>query len=241
MLFRRVDYASPVDNAPDWHLQHDGAPNRPCVVMLHGHGAHGDQLLTRPDLTRWLPELAALQINLLLPNLRDNAWMSPAAAADLAWLLSTVPQRRSKIVLWAGSMGGTGALIFAVLHPELVDALVVMGAATDLGRYRDWCGRQPAAIPAEIHRAIMAAYAGSSCRAHSAVDRADRLTMPIRFRHGGADPIIPVEQARALAKRLAGRTNFDYREIPDGGHDSPLAFGLEDLRDMLKKLERTQP
>lgn len=136
MLFRRVDYASPVDNAPDWYLQHDGAPNRPCVVMLHGHGAHGDQLLTRPDLARWLPELAALQISLLLPNLRDNAWMSPAAAAD---------------------------------------------------------------------------------------------------------QIIPVEQARTLAKRLAGRTNFDYREIPDGDHDSPLAFGLEDLRDMLKKLERTQP
>ena len=237
--FTRGEYTSAVDGAADWYLFHPGT--RPlCVVVLHGHGSHGDQLLTRADLEEWRQCLKELHATVVSPNLRDNSWMSSPAVDDLAALLQRLkaahPWRH--LVIASGSMGATGALIFAVRHPELVDGVVALGAATSLRSYAEWCdqpGRHPV-IP-EILAAIRQAYPTAAMLAMNDVRaHCDRLTMPVFYCHGAADEIIPASEARALAAQMQGKDNFRLALIPGGDHDSPLPCFRQGLAEVLAAL-----
>lgn len=227
----RLDYRSAVDGTTDWAVVCPGT--RPVwVVVIHGHGSHADQLFTRADIRdAWLPALLASGAGIVTPNLRDNAWMSPAAATDLhallAWLRSSHGARN--FILFSGSMGGTSNLLYAALHPEDVAACVALGAATDLAGYDAWCQRQPAgSTQRDIGTAIETAYGATPAVApelyqrHATLRQCGQLTMPVFFAHGGADALIPVGQARQLAAAMAARPTFEYVEIPGGDHDSPL-------------------
>ncbi|HRU05676.1 MAG TPA: hypothetical protein P5137_07860 [Candidatus Brocadiia bacterium] len=226
----RLDYASRVDGLADWALvwPGDGAD---WVVQLHRHGSTGDQIFTRKDIRDlWLPHYRKLGLGVLSPNLHGNAWMSPAAAADLreliAWTRRTYGARR--FFFSSGSMGGTSNLIYAVLHPEDVAAVVARCPATDLAIYHDWLAAHPGGVRDQIRQAIATAYGGPPSAApdvyaaHSALRNASRLTMPVHLCHADADPTIPVDESRRLAQAMAGKPNFTYLEIP-GGHDAPLA------------------
>ncbi len=227
----RVAYTSAVDGASDWALAWPPTTGQTWAVVLHGHGSHGDQLYTRDDVRRaWLTPLRATGAGILTPNLRDNSWMSPAAVADLHDLLGWVRRRfgATRFVFLSGSMGGTGNLIYAVLHPEDCAAVVALGAATDLAAYHDWCAPQKGAIQREVARALETAYGGLPARQpelyrrHSPLYQAARLTMPVFLAHGEKDTLMPVTQMRSLAAELAGREDCVYTEIKGGGHDAPL-------------------
>lgn len=228
----RWTYDSPHDGAPDWALAREGrAGNTSWAVVLHGHGATGDQLFTRTDLRPRERQIARLGLGLLCPNLRGNAWMSPAAVEDLHYLLGLVRARKGAetFVFCSGSMGGTGNLIYAVRHPEDVAGVVALCPATDIGSYYRWAATQRAPVVQEIAAAICTAYGGTPDErpavyaAHSAVANAERLRMPLRIVHGDADTVIPVDQSRCLMQSLQ-RHGIEpgYQEIPGGHHDSPL-------------------
>jgi len=229
---RRVDYESAVDGRRDWALLRPGANRGLWIVVIHGHGSQGNQLFTHEDIRKtWLPRFLATGAGLLTPNLRGNAWMGPAAAADLhallAWLRAEHGLRQT--IFSSGSMGGTSNLIYGVLHPEDVGGIVARGAASDPASYHDWClPQRDKGILQQIAQAIRESYGGAPGDApavydrHSALRHADTLTMPVCLSHGGADTVIPVSQSRALAERLNGRAHFSYKEIPGGNHDSPL-------------------
>jgi len=226
----RVDYRSPKDGYADWTLVRPSERAELWVVCLHGHGSHGDQLYTRPDIRDWwLSRFLQHRVGILTPNLRDNAWMGPAAAADLHELLAwTRNQYRVKrFLFFSGSMGGTGNLIYAVLHPDDVAAAVALGAASDPASYRRWCRTQQGGVVHEIADAIEESYGDHAdlYHRHSPLKHASKLTMPVYLAHGADDAIIPVDQSQRLANAMAGRPNFIYREIPSGDHDSPLADG----------------
>lgn len=231
----RLTYAGGGDAAPDWALLRPGARRDLWIVVLHGHGAQGDQLFTRRDVRDlWLPAFLATGAGLLTPNLRGNAWMGPAAAADLHALLEYLRAEFGlrRTLFCSGSMGGTGNLLYGALHPEDVGGIVARGAASDLATYWRWCRSQTGPdILRQIADAIQNAYGGTpdeapaAYRRHDALRQAARLSMPVYLAHGGADAVIPVEQSRRLAERLCGKPDFCYREIPGGNHDSPLYDG----------------
>jgi pimeloyl-ACP methyl ester carboxylesterase len=192
--------------------------------------------LTRPDIAAHLPLIDSLNLSVISPDLRGNAWMNPAAAADLAWLLrrERAARGRRRTFFLAGSMGGTGALIFATLHPELVDHAAVLGAATSLGRYAEWCrSRMEPPVLGEIRAAILGGYPDpADLLRHDVSLHAERLTMPVRLIHAADDAIIPVGEARDLAARnLPGLV---YTELASGGHDAPLVFFAEALKEMVQ-------
>lgn len=227
----RVSYSSAVDGASDWALAWPPATGRTWAVVLHGHGSHGDQLYTREDVRRaWLTPLRAAGAGILTPNLRDNAWMAPAAATDLHDLLDWARRRfgATRFVFVSGSMGGSGNLIYATLHPGDCAAVVALGAATDLAAYHDWCAQQTGAIQRQVAAAIETAYGGPPARKpelyrqHSPLYQTARLTMPVFLAHGERDTLMPVSQMRALAAELAGRQDCVYSEMVKGGHDAPL-------------------
>lgn len=227
----RLKYQSSLDDLRDWALILPGKNPSFWIIVTHGHGATGDQLFTRQDIREsWLPQMLDCGAGILTVNLRGNAWMSPAAAADLHELLQWMRTEYNleKTLFYSGSMGGTSNLIYAVLHPEDVNAVVALGAATDLPSYYFWCVNQPVDIARNIADAIKTSYGGDPHLQkvlflhHSVLQNVANLTMPVYLAHGGADRIIPVEQARNLAEAMQHQKYFCYHEIPNGNHDSPL-------------------
>lgn len=228
---KRLEYISDVDGLKDWAVLLPGENKGLWIVVIHGHGSHGDQLFTRKDVREiWLPVFRNTGAGILCVNLRDNAWMGPAAATDMHDLINylRISHGMKKTIFCSGSMGGTSNLIYAVLHPEDVNGLVIRGAATDLASYCRWCKTQQKPIIHEIAEAIRISYGGTPdekpelYRKHSSLANFAKLTMPLFLVHGGADDIMPVEQARALTGKMNGRKSFFYTEIPGGNHDSPL-------------------
>jgi len=157
--------------------------------------------------------------------------MCPASVDDLTALLCYLSEEHQarKFILASGSMGGTSNLIYAALHPEMVSGVVALCPATDLASYCDWCRAYQSGVWREIYDAIVLAYGGSPAdvpdvyAAHSALNGADRLKMPVAVVHGTADEIIPVSQSRRFAGAKANSSSFLYIEIPDGDHDSPIS------------------
>ncbi|MBP5637983.1 MAG: hypothetical protein J6X55_00765 [Victivallales bacterium] len=244
MDYTRHSYISTVDGKEDWYLFHKG--KRPiAIVTMHGHGSHGDQIIKRADVAERQNFLEKLDVSVISPNLRDNAWMSAPAVEDLKNLLVSLKAEHNfkRIIIDSGSMGGTGAFIFAICHPELIDALVVLGASTSLSTYLEWCaqpGQRP--IIVEIHDAIAAAYpTPESLAAHDVCAHADRLTMPIYYYHGAADQTIPFSEALALNEKMSGKDNFHFFSIPDGNHDSPLPSFCEGLANVFAEFGETVP
>lgn len=210
----------------DWALVYPGG--KIGVVVIHGHGSHGDQIFTRPDMLSWGSFAISKGLGILSPNLRDNAWMSPEAADDLTELIQYAKEHYGweKIILCSGSMGGTSNLIYAALHPKQIDGVVALGAASDLRRYVQWCECRTAPVCREIAAAIRTAYRNDEKQMdrHSVCRNASKLTMPVFLYHGSADDMIPVSESRILAGLLAAKKDFYYGDIYNGDHDSPLPF-----------------
>ena len=240
MNFRKLSYVSAADGSPDWAMYHHAGDGRDCVIVLHGHGSCGDQILLRADMKPWLEKFRSEGMNVLSPNLRGNSWMCPASVSDLADLIRKGKARYSwkRVFFVSGSMGGTGALIFAAQHPELVDGVAALGAATDLKRFAGWCSGQETSAAASIREAMESNYGKEDYERHNVCSHAGALTMPVYYAHGGADRIIPVSEARALRDLLvsAGKDDFKYVEIPEGDHDSPLQLAGEALTYLLEQL-----
>lgn len=234
---KRINYHSSVDGIRDWALLYPGSANNGTwFIVIHGHGSSGSQLYTRQDIREyWLPKYLKSGSGILTVNLRGNAWMGPAAAVDMHDLIKYLRDEYGlqKAIFSSGSMGGTSNLIYATLYPEDVSNVLARGAATDLASYYNYCLTQDKPILREIAEAIRRSYGGTPDEVpelyakHSALKNAEKLTMPVQLLHGGADEIIPVAQARALAEKLKGRISFSYYEIPGGNHDSPLFFNQE--------------
>lgn len=237
----KIDYSSGcADKKEDWaYVWNPCDCNGVGVVVLHGHGSCGDQLYSWRQTESWCKAIRSARCGLLTPNLRGNAWMSPEAVEDLADLICFCKNKFNwhKILICSASMGGSGGLIFASLHPELVDGIAVMGAATDLESYVEWCDKQTLEVCGRIAAAIRTSYGSQEKMIqHSVCRNAAKLTMPCLFYHGADDKIIPVSQSRRLAGVMADSPDFFYREIYQGDHDSPCAFMPEVLSLLLENI-----
>jgi len=240
-----MNYRSQFDGYEDWAIFYPRRKNDTWIVCTHGHGSNGDQLYTRQDLRdNWLPEFLKTGFGILTPNLRNNAWMSPAAVVDLHDLLDFLRKEfcARRFILVSGSMGGTGNLIYTINHPEDISAVVALCPATDLSSYYSWCRERNEGIIKEIGDAIECAYQGPPSanpalyQKHSVLTHCELLTMPTFIVHGAQDPIIPVSQSRKLVEKMGASDQFYYEELPTGHHDSPLTFVPQALDWVLKRL-----
>ena len=110
-------------------------------------------------------------------------------------------------------MGGTSALIFAALHPELIDGVVSQNGTANMveyDRFQDsiqrWYGGTKQERPDEY-------------RKRSPEFAAARLTMPIAFTTGGQDTLVPPASVLRLAKQLeASHPAMLLLHRENGGH-----------------------
>ena len=114
-------------------------------------------------------------------------------------------------------MGGTSVLIFAALHPDLVNGIVSMNGTANLVKY------------AGFPEAIAASYGGRKDqkpeeyrkRSPEFVPRKFQQ-IPVAFTAGGKDTVVPPQSVLRLGKELEkqnpGKILMLYRE--NGGHST---------------------
>lgn len=199
-------------------------PKKPWLIVLHGHGADYYQVFTRADLKAF-PRLAIdAGFNLISPDLGGNSWLDGNAEERLCALIETLPER-SRIILWGGSMGGTMALSFCTLHPELCSAIVALCPAASLNGYYHWLEKQEEPALCQIRETIALRYGGKKNLATGDfLLTGAPFAGPIFLSHAEDDPIIPITFTDRAAELLGGRSNFRYLRHKAGGHDGPLIY-----------------
>ncbi len=207
----------------------EGDLPKPAVLLvaLHGHGSDRHQFMNPSrDETRSALDVARRNRCIYVsPDYRaKTSWMGPAAEADLVQIISELKKQYpvSKTVLCGGSMGGTGALTFAALHPELIDGVVAMNGTANLVEYENF------------QDAIQASFGGtkqqvfSEYKKRSAEYWPERLTMPLVMTLGGQDKSVPPDSALRLGKvlQILGRpVKVIYRE--EIGHTTQYKDAIE--------------
>ena len=207
----------------------ESASTKTLIVALHGHGADRWQYIREPrDECRATRDVALKHGMLLVaPDYRARtSWMGPAAEADLKQIIEDLKRQHSieRTLVTGGSMGGTSALIFAALHPELVQGVVSMNGTANMIEYD------------QFQDAIAASYGGSKdevaseYRKRSAELHADRLAMPIAVTTGGKVTIVPPTSTLKLMEQLQAMSHPVFvKHLPDGGHATNYEDAMEAL------------
>lgn len=207
-------------------------PDQPhdLLIALHGHGSDRWQFVRDPrDEARAAREVAAKhQMLFVSPDYRARtSWMGPKAEADVVQIIAALRQRHriARVFVCGGSMGGTAALAFGALHPELVAGVASMNGTANLLEYAGFqeaisesFGGAKAAIPEEYKK-------------RSAEYWPERLTMPVAMTTGGNDKLVPPQSCQRLGGvlKLLGRdVLLIHRE--QGGH----ATNFEDSQAILE-------
>ncbi len=191
----------------------DAAKTHDVVIALHGHGSDRWQFINDArGECRALRDVAAKHDMIVVsPDYRaKTSWMGPKAEADVVQIISEVRQRHrvGRVFIAGGSMGGTSALIFATLHPELIAGVCSLNGTANMAAYTGF------------KEAIDASYGNAEERRKRSPElHAERLAMPVSITTGGKDTIVPPDSVLRLAESLnkAGRDVLSiHRE--NGGH-----------------------
>jgi len=199
------------------------------LIALHGHGADRWQFVKEPrDECRAARDVAIKHGMLFVsPDYRARtSWMGPAAETDLVQLIETLkkslPVRH--VYLCGGSMGGTGALTFSAMHPELIQGTASMNGTANLLEYENFqeaigesFGGDKKTIPEEYKK-------------RSAEYWPERFTMPVGMTTGGKDTLVPPQSVQRLAgvlKQLGRPVVLVHRE--EGGHETNYADATQIL------------
>ncbi|MBK8039015.1 MAG: prolyl oligopeptidase family serine peptidase [Verrucomicrobiaceae bacterium] len=184
-------------------------PEKPhdVLIALHGHGSDRWQFIN--DLRgecRGLRDVAAKHgLIFISPDYRaKTSWMGPAAEADTLQIIEDVKKRHrvNRVFIAGGSMGGTSALIFATLHPELIAGVCALNPTANLVEY------------AGFKDAIDTSYGSADEREKRSPElHADRLTMPVALTTGGQDTVVPPASTLRLAKKLSRVLSIHHEAV----------------------------
>jgi len=239
--YRDVTFVSTLDGTTQRYVLVE-PPERKTddvLIALHGHGSdRWVYVLTDIEECRAVRELAAERGMLFVaPDYRaPTSWMGPAAEADMVQIIAELKREHGvkRVFLCGGSMGGTGALTFAVKHPELLDGVASMNGTANLWEYGNFLD------------AIAESYGGTKeavpdeYRGRSAEFYPWRLTMPVAICAGALDGLVPADSVVRLAsalQELDRKVLLLYRE--EGGHSTTYADARESVEFILDEAAPT--
>ena len=204
----------------------------PVILFLHGSGERGadGRLQTEVGLgtalRRTSDRYPAIVVFPQAPA--DDRWPGPASRLALATLDQTAKEFRTdpdRTYLAGISMGGNGAWYLAYRFPERFAATIVV------------CGWFVPRAQQPTREPVVPPSDGDPDSALAA-----RLAMhPIWIFHGDSDPVIPPDDARRIAARLAKLgPGVRFTELKDTGHDAwDPAFANPELQTWLFAQVRT--
>lgn len=184
------------------------------LIALHGHGSDRWQFIRdERDECRAPRDFAAEHDMIYVsPDYRaKTSWMGPTAEADVIQIIADLAKKChiARVFLTGGSMGGTAALAFAALHPDLIDGVASMNGTANFLEYENY------------QEAITASFGGTKAeipleyKKRSAEYWPERLTMPVGVTVSGEDTSVPPDSVLRLAKvmtAIGGKVLLIYRE-----------------------------
>ncbi|MCA9274343.1 MAG: prolyl oligopeptidase family serine peptidase [Phycisphaerales bacterium] len=191
----------------------------PAILFLHGAGECGTDgeknlAVGLPKNVREHPEQWPFVLIVPQKPTRESEWEDHAEAV-LA-MLDEVAEKGlidpNRLAITGLSQGGHGTIMLASMHPERFRAAAPVCGYVD--RRIDKQGNRVEEVPATpTDRSVLFA-------AKKLVD------MPVWLVHGGADPVVPVEESRALSealtdavRRTPGSASKSFIEHDEVGHD----------------------
>lgn len=207
------------------------------LIALHGHGSDRWQFVRQKRAEcRATRDVAARHGMLLVsPDYRaKTSWMGPRAESDLVQIVTTLKKRFTveSVVISGGSMGGTGALTFTAMHPEIIDGVVSLNGTANLVDYD------------RFSDAIAASFGGTRAeipdeyRRRSAEFFPHRFTMPVAATTGGADSVVPPQSVLRLLEAI-GENNPHVLSIhrAGGGHSTSYEDTVRALEFVIGRLQ----
>ncbi|MFZ9823917.1 MAG: alpha/beta hydrolase family protein [Gemmataceae bacterium] len=202
----------------------DATQTHHLMIALHGHGSDRWQFIRdNRGECKGARDVATRQGMIFVsPDYRaKTSWMGPKAEADMVQMIGELRERHKvgKIFLMGGSMGGTAALTFTALHPELIAGVCSLNGTANLLEYE------------KFQDAIQASFGGTKkqipeeYKKRSAEFWPEKFTMPVACTTGGKDEVVPPQSVLRLLEQLKkhGRKVLSlHRE--NGGHST----GYED-------------
>lgn len=213
----------------------DSANTCDVVIALHGHGSDRWQFIrdARGEC-RGVREVAArFGLILISPDYRaKTSWMGPKAEADMGQIIDLLRKRHrvGRVFVVGGSMGGTGALTFAALHPDVVAGVCALNGTANLVEYE------------RFQDAIAESFGGNKeqapdeYRKRSAEFSWQSFTMPVAVTTGGKDEVVPPDSVLRLVENLkqaGGPVLSLHRE--SGGHSTTYEDTCAAMEFMLTK------
>ena len=207
------------------------------VIYLHGYGSDRRQGMSPENFggsfTRLRTELDRRAIAYATLDYRAPAgWMGPAAECDLTQLMDLLTAQLgcSRIWLMGGSMGGSSALGYAVLHPERLSGVVGLCASMDMADSWRRNHADEDKFSQELAESIRKSFGGTPeelpelYKSRSVLPNCKKLArMPVVLSYGDQDGKSTVMGNREL-KQALDRLHIRVlrKEIPGGDHDSPV-------------------
>lgn len=202
----------------------DATQTHHLMIALHGHGSDRWQFIRdNRGECKGARDVATRQGMIFVsPDYRaKTSWMGPKAEADMVQMIGELRERHKvgKIFLMGGSMGGTAALTFTALHPDLIAGVCSLNGTANLLEYE------------KFQDAIQASFGGTKkqipeeYKKRSAEFWPEKFTMPVACTTGGKDEVVPPQSVLRLLEQLKkhGRKVLSlHRE--NGGHST----GYED-------------
>lgn len=220
-----VEFTAEIDGSKQRYVRMFPAgfePNKPhhLMIALHGHGSDRWQYATS-DIAeaRGARETAAKhEMIFVCPDYRaKTSWMGPKAEADTVQIIRALKKefKIGKVFVVGASMGGSSALTFAVLHPDLVDGVVSQNGTANHLEYRNF------------QDAIAESFGGTKqqvpleYKKRSAEYWPEKFNMPVAFTVGGKDESVPPHSVLRLADVLQqmGRSVLLIHR-PETGHNT---------------------
>lgn len=171
------------------------------VIALHGHGSDRWQFIRdkRGECLGVRDAAAKYGLIVVSPDYRaKTSWMGPKAEADVVQIIAEIKRRHhvNRVFIAGGSMGGTAALTFTALHPDLIAGVCSLNGTANLVEYD------------KFQDARTASFGGTKTevpdeyRKRSAEFWPEKFTMPVAFTTGGQDTIVPPQSVLRLAEQL---------------------------------------
>ena len=121
----------------------DAGKTHDVVIVLHGHGSDRWQFITqtRGECKGVRDVAGKFGMIVVSPDYRaKTSWMGPKAEADVVQIISELRRKHpiGRVFVSGGSMGGTSALIFTALHPDLVAGVCSLNGTANMVDYENF-------------------------------------------------------------------------------------------------------